>query len=64
VKLVIVDSIAFHFRQDFDDYLLRSRLLNALAQTFNRLVARHNAAVRSVYKYRLIVFIFILLHSL
>jgi len=45
VKLVIVDSIAFHFRQDFDDYLLRSRLLAALAQTFNRLIAKHNLAV-------------------
>jgi len=48
VKLVIVDSIAFHFRQDFDDYLLRSRLLNALAQTFNKLIARHNVAVSTL----------------
>lgn len=45
VKLVVVDSIAFHFRQDFDDYLLRSRLLNALAQTFNMLAAKYNVAV-------------------
>jgi len=45
VKLVVVDSVAFHFRQDFDDYLLRSRLLAALAQTLNRLVAKHNVAV-------------------
>jgi len=47
VKLIVVDSIAFHFRQDFDDYLLRSRLLNTLAQTFNMLAAKHNVAVRS-----------------
>jgi len=45
VRLVVVDSVAFHFRQDFDDFLLRSRLLNALAQTFNALVAKHNVAV-------------------
>jgi len=48
VKLVIVDSIAFHFRQDFDDYLLRYRLLNALAQTFNKLIAKYNIAVSCV----------------
>jgi len=49
VKLVVIDSIAFHFRQDFDDFLLRSRLLSALAQTFNRIISTYNVAVRCVY---------------
>ena len=45
VKLVVVDSVAFHFRADFDDFLLRSRLLNALAHTLNLLIDKHNVAV-------------------
>ena len=29
VKLIVVDSIAFQFRHDFDDLALRTRLLNS-----------------------------------
>ncbi|KAK1305737.1 hypothetical protein QJS10_CPA10g00811 [Acorus calamus] len=31
VKIVIIDSITFHFRQDFDDMALRTRVLSGLA---------------------------------
>ncbi|XP_067682068.1 DNA repair protein RAD51 homolog 3-like isoform X2 [Haliotis asinina] len=45
VKLVIVDSIAFHFRHDFDDMSLRTRLLTSMAQSFIRLATEHKLAV-------------------
>ena len=42
----MVDSIAFHFRHDFDDYALRTRLLNGLAQNFIKLATLNKLAVR------------------
>ena len=45
VKLVVVDSIAFHFRQNFDDMSLRTRLLNGMAQHLLRLATTHKLAV-------------------
>ncbi|XP_071790472.1 DNA repair protein RAD51 homolog 3-like [Asterias amurensis] len=45
VKLVVVDSIAFHFRHDFDDFSLRTRLLNGLAQSLIRVASNHQLAV-------------------
>jgi len=46
VRLVVVDSVAFHFRRDFADMVLRTRLLNGMAQTLLRLAAEHELAVR------------------
>ncbi|KAK3083621.1 hypothetical protein FSP39_000413 [Pinctada imbricata] len=45
VKLIIVDSIAFHFRHDFDDLSLRTRILTMMAQSFIRLATEHKLAV-------------------
>ncbi|XP_013773850.1 DNA repair protein RAD51 homolog 3-like [Limulus polyphemus] len=46
VRLVIVDSIAFHFRYGFDDNLgLRTKLLNSIGQSFMRLATKYNLAV-------------------
>ncbi|XP_041456773.1 DNA repair protein RAD51 homolog 3-like [Lytechinus variegatus] len=45
VKLIVVDSIAFHFRHDFDDMSLRTRLLNGLAQNLIRIATQYNLAV-------------------
>lgn len=45
VKLVIVDSIAFHFRHDFDDLSLRTRLLTSMAQSFIKLATDLKLAV-------------------
>ena len=53
VKLVVVDSVAFHLRRDFDNGAGRTRLLNGMAQTLLRLASTHKLAVRP-----LCVFIF------
>jgi RAD51-like protein 2 len=45
VKLVVIDSVAFHFRQDFRDMALRTRLLNGMAQQLLRLAAENELAV-------------------
>ena len=41
----MVDSIAFHFRHDFDDLALRTRLLNGLAQSFIKMACEKQLAV-------------------
>ena len=48
VRLVVVDSVAFHFRHDFDDYALRTRLLNGLAQNFIKMATLNKLAVSSL----------------
>ncbi|CAI2175917.1 7497_t:CDS:10 [Funneliformis geosporum] len=45
VKLLVIDSIAFHFRQQFDDMALRTRLLNGLAQDLNKFAQTYELAV-------------------
>ena len=45
MKLIVVDSIAFHFRHDFDDLALRARLLNGLAQSFIKMACERQLAV-------------------
>lgn len=45
VKLVVIDSVAFHFRQDFRDMALRTRLLKGMAQQLLRLAAENELAV-------------------
>ena len=45
VKLIVVDSIAFQFRHDFDDLALRTRLLNGLAQSFIKMACENHLAV-------------------
>lgn len=45
VKLIVVDSIAFHFRHDFDDLALRTRLLNGFAQSFIKMACENQLAV-------------------
>jgi hypothetical protein len=42
---VVIDSIAFHFRQDLTDTTARSRMLSSVAQTLNQLAYDHNLAV-------------------
>ena len=43
-----MDSVAFHFRHDFDDLSLRTRLLSAMAQSFIKLATDFKIAV-SIY---------------
>ncbi|KAM4795900.1 DNA repair protein RAD51 homolog 3 [Rhinophrynus dorsalis] len=45
VKLIIIDSIAFPFRHDFEDLSLRTRLLNGLAQKMISIAINHKLAV-------------------
>lgn len=44
VKIIIIDSIAFHFRQDMN-ITTRGRVLSGLAQTLNELAFKFNLAV-------------------
>jgi len=45
VKLVVIDSIAFHFRHNFEDFALRSRLLNGIAQRLTQIATDREIAV-------------------
>ncbi|GBN68699.1 DNA repair protein RAD51 3 [Araneus ventricosus] len=46
VSLIVLDSIAFHFRYGFDgSYSLRSRLLNGIVQTLVKVANDYNVAV-------------------
>ncbi|KAH6779764.1 RAS associated with diabetes protein 51C [Perilla frutescens var. hirtella] len=45
VKVVIIDSITFHFRQDFEDMALRTRLLSGMALKLMKLAKKFNLAV-------------------
>lgn len=48
VKVVIIDSITFHFRQDFDNMALRTRLLGGMALKLMKLANKFSLAVRIV----------------
>lgn len=43
-RLLVIDSVAFPFRH-FDDLLLRTRLLNSVAQQLITMATRHSIAV-------------------
>ncbi|XP_053706582.1 DNA repair protein RAD51 homolog 3 [Synchiropus splendidus] len=45
VRLLVIDSVAFPFRQHFEDLSQRYRLLNGLAQRLLAVAVRHNVAV-------------------
>ncbi|KAK9076446.1 hypothetical protein SSX86_004780 [Deinandra increscens subsp. villosa] len=45
VKVVIIDSITFHFRQDFDDMALRTRVLGGIALNLMKLAKKFGVAV-------------------
>ena len=45
VKLMVLDSIAFHFRHDFDDLAHRTRLLSGLSQSFIKMACEQQIAV-------------------
>ncbi|BAT97728.1 hypothetical protein VIGAN_09125800 [Vigna angularis var. angularis] len=45
VKIIIVDSVTFHFRQDFEDMALRTRLLSEMALKFMKLAKKFCLAV-------------------
>lgn len=45
VKLIVIDSVAFHFRESLADTSARSRLLSNISQTLNQLAFTHRLAV-------------------
>ncbi|KAI8545349.1 hypothetical protein RHMOL_Rhmol07G0033100 [Rhododendron molle] len=45
VKVVIIDSVTFHFRQDFEDMALRTRLLSGMALKLMKLANKYSLAV-------------------
>ncbi|KAF2282675.1 hypothetical protein GH714_043785 [Hevea brasiliensis] len=45
VKIVIIDSITFHFRQDFDDLALRTRVLSGMALKLMKVAKNFSLAV-------------------
>jgi RAD51-like protein 2 len=45
VKLIVVDSITFHFRQDFKDMGHRTRVLTQMAQDFMAVAEKYQLAV-------------------
>lgn len=45
VKLIVIDSIAFHFRQDFQDMAQRTRVLAEMAQKLMHLAEKRDLAV-------------------
>ncbi|XLR30951.1 hypothetical protein HN51_050847, partial [Arachis hypogaea] len=49
VKIIIIDSVTFHFRQDFDDMALRTRLLNEMALKLMKLARKFCLAVRNYF---------------
>lgn len=49
VKVVIIDSITFHFRQDFDDLALRTRVLSGMALKLMKVAKTFSLAVRNIY---------------
>lgn len=48
VKIVIIDSVTFHFRQDFEDLALRTRLLSGMALKLMNLAKTYNLAVSNL----------------
>ena len=45
VRLIVMDSVAFHFRQDFDDLGARARILGQMSQIFMELASQRQIAV-------------------
>lgn len=53
VKLIVLDSVAFHFRRDFDDMHARSRLLHSMGNVLHEVVAKYKLAVVVMNQVRL-----------
>ena len=45
VKLIVVDSVAFHFRHGFDDMANRSRMLSKMSQDLNKMASDFKLAI-------------------
>ncbi len=45
IKLIVIDSIAFHFRQDLQDTNSRNRILSNVAQILNQVAYTYNVGI-------------------
>lgn len=45
---MVIDSVAFHFRHDFDDYVARTCILTSMAQALMSLADEYRIAVRAL----------------
>jgi RAD51-like protein 2 len=45
IKLIVIDSISFLFRQKFDDYQIRNRLLNGMSNSLMEMASLYNVAI-------------------
>lgn len=45
VKVIILDSVAFHFRRNFEDFAMRARLLGNMSQSLIEIAKQFNLAV-------------------
>jgi hypothetical protein len=45
VRVVVVDSVAFHFRHDYEELAQRTRLLAAYAQSLTNIAKKYKVAV-------------------
>ena len=45
VRIVVIDSVTFHFRQDFEDLALRTRVLSGLSLKLMKIAKTYNLAV-------------------
>lgn len=48
IKLLVLDTVAFHFRHGFEDFAQRTRALDALATVLQRIATEFSIAVRRV----------------
>ena len=48
VRLVVIDSVAFHFRQDFQDMALRTTILSKMTNRLMSIATSHDVAVVTV----------------
>lgn len=49
VRLVVLDSVAFHFRHDWDDFAMRARMLNCMSQRLANIAIQHSTAGSSPF---------------
>ncbi len=49
VRLIIIDSVTFHFRRDFEDMGMRTRMLNTMSQNLMSLAEQFNLAVCTIH---------------
>jgi hypothetical protein len=53
VKLIVIDSLAFHFRHDLENTALRSRVLHKIAAELSRMAVDFGTAVNIICIYKL-----------